>query len=106
MDLEDLTPAGGGSLSRPVIGPHGRPVATFTAPETPHPDELWTPLTRMQDVTRDGQQGAPFGRPGHGLEHEPLDQDERNSEHLVQNVGAHVQVAGQIRSALRPGGTV
>jgi len=95
MDLEDLTPAGA-SLRRAVRGPHGRPVATFTAPVTPDPDQLWEPLTRTNDRTYGGTQGAPFGRPGHGLEHEPTDNAEKASEHTAQ-------AAARVRAALRPG---
>jgi hypothetical protein len=103
MDLEDLTPAGGGSLSRPVLGPHGRPVVTFTAPPALHPDELWTPLSRTNDMTSGGVQGAPFGRPGYALEHEPLDTAEKQSGQLVQKAFSLHDTGGQIRSALRPG---
>jgi hypothetical protein len=105
MNLDDLTPDGGGSLRRPVLGPHGRAVATFTAHETPDPASLWTPFTRTTEQTRDGQQGSPLGgyQPGHGLEHEPLDRAERDSDHLVQNVYSHAQTARQIRAALRGG---
>jgi hypothetical protein len=101
MDLDNLVPQGGGSLSRPVFGPHGQVVATFSAPQTPDPAALWEPH-KTTDATRGGSQGNPFGRPG-GIEHEPLDNSEKASGHLVQNVASHVQAAGDIRSALRPG---
>ena len=105
MDLDTLVPAGGGSLSRPVLGPHRQVVASFTPHQATDPDAIWEPFTRTTETTRGGQQGAPLGyRPGHGLEHEPLDQDERNSDHLVQNVFSLHDTGGQIRSALRPGG--
>jgi hypothetical protein len=104
IDDPDLTPAGA-SLSRPVLGPHREPVATFTPTRAVHPDELWEPLTRTTGMTRDGQQGDPFGgyQPGHALEHEPLDSAEKAGQHTTQNVFDHVQAAGNIRSALRPG---
>jgi hypothetical protein len=100
MDLDDLTPAGGGSLRRPVAGPHGQVVATFSAPQTPDPAELWEPFTRMNDRTRNASQGNPFGRPGHSIEYEPVDRAERNSEHTVQTVAGHAAI---IRAAIRPG---
>lgn len=104
MDLEDLTPDGG-SLSRPVTGSHGQVVAQFTPARIPHPDELWRPFTRMNGMTADGQQGEPFGsyRPGQGLEHEPVDRAERDSEKTAQNAYHFTQAAGQIRAALRGG---
>jgi hypothetical protein len=103
MDLDTLVPAGGGSLSRPVLGPHRRVVATFTPTQTPDPADLWQPFTRTTDMTRDAPQGAPLGyRPGHGQEHEPVDLAERNSEHTVQNaVRPHEETARSIRTALR-----
>ena len=56
-------------------------------------------------MTAGGQQDDPFGgyRPGHSIEHEPLDQDEQASQHTTRNVFDQVQTAGQIRAALRPG---
>ena len=51
-------------------------------------------------MTRDGRQGDPLGQPGHGIEREPLDQDEKRSQHLVRF--DHAQTASTIRSALRP----
>ena len=103
MDLDTLVPDGGGSLSRPVLGPHGRPVATFTPPPDLALDEIWHG-GRTTDLTRDGTQGAPFGQPGHALEHEPLNQAEKDSEHTVQKAARpHIEAATQVRAALRPG---
>lgn len=102
MDLDNLVPAGGGTLSRPVLGPHGAPVATFTPAPDLALDEIWHG-GRTTGMTRDGIQGAPLGyQPGHGIEHEPLDQDEKQSQHLVQRFD-HAQTATTIRAALRPG---
>jgi hypothetical protein len=103
MDLDDLTPAGEGSLRRPVLGPHRVPVAQFTHTQTTDPAELWQPFTRTTDATRGGIQGAPLGGPGHGIEHKPLDQAEKQSQHLAQNVFNHAETASTIRSAPRPG---
>jgi hypothetical protein len=102
LDDPDLTPAGA-SLSRPVLGPHRQAVAQFTPTRVVHPDELWEPFSRTTDQACDGSQGAPLGyRPGHCLEHEPLDQDEKASGHSAQNAYSFAETAGQIRSALRP----
>ncbi|HET9081110.1 MAG TPA: hypothetical protein VFO01_11440 [Trebonia sp.] len=99
MDMQDLTPAGSGSLRAPVTGPHGQTVAQFTIPPDHRPDELWEHGTRTTDATRGGSQGEPLGRyqPGHGLEHEPEDKPERESFDMVKT-------AGMVRAALRPGG--
>jgi hypothetical protein len=103
MDISELAPAGA-DMSRQVIGPHGRAVAQFTAHQATDPDSIWTPLSRTNDMTRDAPQGAPLGyQPGHALEHEPVDRAERDSQRTAQNVFDHVQAAGDIRAALRPG---
>ena len=102
IDDPDLTPVG--ALPRPVLGPHRVPVATFTPTLTPHPDELWRPFTRTNDVTRDGFQGAPLSyQPGRSIEHEPLDQGEKDSARTTQRAYSFAETAGHIRSALRPG---
>jgi hypothetical protein len=97
MDLDDMTPAGGGFLRRAIRGPHGRPVATFTAPATPDPSDIWEPFTRPTSATADGTQGDPLGgyRPGRSIEHEPVDNAEKASEHTAR-------AAAQIRAALGP----
>lgn len=104
MDLDTLVPAGGGSLSRPVLGPHRQAVATFTQTETPHPDDIWEPLSRVTGMTADGQQGDPLGgyQPGRSIEHEPVDDAERDSQHTVQRAYSFAETAGQVRAALRP----
>ncbi|WP_300609943.1 hypothetical protein [Trebonia sp.] len=105
MDMDDFTPALGGSLRIPVTAHRGQVVAQFTVPATPHPDELWNAHTRMTDATRDGSQGDPLGdyRPGHGLEHEPLDDAEKASQHTAQNAWSLTETARGIRAALRGG---
>jgi hypothetical protein len=77
-------------------------VATFSAPLDLALDEIWHGR-RTNDVTSDGQQGNPLGRPGYGLEHEPLDQEERDSDHTVQRAASFADTARVVRSALRPG---
>ena len=105
MDLDTLVPAGGGSLSRPVLGPRRQIIGTFTPAQTPDPGDLWEPLTRTTGITAGGQQGDPFGgyRPGHGLEHEPLDSAEKAGQHTAQSAYSFAETAGQVRAALRPG---
>lgn len=104
MDISELAPAGA-DMSRQVIGPHGRAVATFTPTQTPDPGDIWEPFSRTNDTTRDGQQGSPLGyRPGHGIEHEPVDDAERASQRTAQSAYSFTETAGQIRSALRPAG--
>jgi len=113
MDLDDLTPMGGGSLRMPVTGPHRQTVAQFTLTRHVDPAEAWRPLTRMNDVTRGGQQANPYGSFGHGLEHEPVDRAERLSMHTAKSavtyaddedekrklpVPAHVQAARDVRT--------
>jgi hypothetical protein len=43
--------------------------------------------------------------PGHGFEHEPLDDAEKASQHTVQNAATfdHAVTSAMIRAALRPG---
>jgi hypothetical protein len=71
---------------RPVTGPHGRTVATFTPTVTPDPADLWEPFTRVTGMTSDGSQGAPYGsyRPGSSIEHEPVDRAERMAQATAQ----------------------
>jgi hypothetical protein len=123
MDMDDLTPAGSGSLRFPVPGPSGRTVATFTPTRSVHPDEIWQPFTRLASMTTDGTQGNPFGsyRPGRFIVHEPVDRAERMAMHTAQSITGnsgdgddgggqtglqfnHAETASAIRGALRPGG--
>jgi hypothetical protein len=103
IDDADVIPVGGGSLRQPAEPPVRQTVATFTPTRTQHPDELWTPMTRVTTATRGGFQGQPFGayRVGHGLEDEPVTRNGRDSQHTVQ--AAHVVAASQVRAALRGG---
>jgi len=104
MDLEDLAPSG--ASLRTTIRPaaSAAPVATFTHTRAVDPAELWQPH-KTTDTTRDGSQGSPFGQPGHGLEHEGTDADEKASDDLVQNIAQqHEQTANSVRAVLRPGG--
>jgi len=68
---------------------------------------------RTTDMTRGGSQGRPWAayeryaspttpasfHVGHGLEHEPVDQTERDAEWTAQ--AAHLTAAGILRAALR-----
>jgi hypothetical protein len=96
MDLDEMTPAGGGSLRGPAAPPAREPVATFTRPPDLSLDEIWHG-GRTTDATRGGTQGIPFGyRPGHSLGHEPIARAERGAFDVADT-------AGSIRTALRPG---
>jgi hypothetical protein len=45
MNLDDVTPAGGGSLRGPAAPAVSEPVATFTLTRAVHPDEIWSPCS-------------------------------------------------------------
>lgn len=96
VNLDDLTPAGSGSLAGPAAPPSREPVATFTQTRITHPDEIWSP--RGSEIT-------PPGRPlpGHGFEFEPVSRAERAAQHTAQDVGDYQAAAASVRVALRPG---
>lgn len=54
MNLDDMTPAGGGALRAPAAPAVAEPVATFTPTPVIHPDEIWSPR---------GSELAPLERP-------------------------------------------
>jgi hypothetical protein len=94
MDMDDFSPAGGGSL-RGVLRPGTRePVATFTQTRALHPDEIWHP--RGGELT-----GTRPERPGSR-------EDRRKAGHQGktghQGTTPHEEVARMVRAALRPGG--
>ena len=43
MNLDDLTPSGGGSLRGPAAPAIREPIATFTQTRAMHPDDIWSP---------------------------------------------------------------
>lgn len=92
MDLDDFVPAGGGSLRTRVVH-NGQTVGTFSTPAL-NLDEHYR-QTRLRSALR----------PGHGLEHEPVDGAERASQHTAQHAAQfnHAETSRMIRSALRPG---
>jgi hypothetical protein len=104
IDDSDLLPVGGGNLRASADPPVRQQVATFTPTRSQHPNEIWPAFGRMNDMTRNGSQGLPFGsyRPGRPLEHEPVDRSERDAEHTAQSA-FHAVAAGQVRTALRGG---
>jgi hypothetical protein len=81
MDLDDFTPAGGGSL-RDQYGTR-EPVATFTEALFTHPDDIWHPLGGELDQSR--PQRAPPRQ----------DRKAGHAEH------PHAETARMVRSALR-----
>jgi hypothetical protein len=83
MDLDDLVPAGGGSLRGPR-----QPVGTFTTPTLNH-DEIW------ESALRGGEHEQPhLKRPG--------SRGDRRKAQAEQS--PHEETARMIRAALRPGG--
>jgi len=62
MDLDDLTPVGGGSLRGRHVYATGEPVATFRPTQAVHPDEYWHPLGGELDRGR-ALPGPLDGRP-------------------------------------------
>lgn len=94
VNLDDLTPAGSGSLADPTAPPSREPVATFTPTAYAQPDAIWSP--RAHEI-------APPGRPlpGHGFEHEPLGGAERTAQHTAGDVGDYETAVGRVRAALR-----
>jgi hypothetical protein len=101
LDDADLTPAAG-KLRRPVQV-HRQTVAQFTPTATLDPAEVWEPFSRPTFDTTDGTQGNPLGsfRPGRSIEHEPMDNAERDAQRTAQQA-SHVGAAQQVRAALRP----
>jgi hypothetical protein len=95
----DLTPAG--ALAGPAAPLTREPVAMFTRPRDLTLDEIWHGQ-RTTDLTRDGSQGEPLGRPGRSIEHEPVQQAERDSQHVAQSA-SHLVVGASVRAALRGG---
>jgi hypothetical protein len=88
-DMDDLTPAGSGSL-RGALRPGTRePVATFTATRTVHPDEIWNP--RGGEIT-----GPRPWRSGSQADH----REPKRAGRMRQ----HEEVGQTVRTALRPGG--
>ena len=69
MNMDDMTPVGGGSLRGPAA-PSAEPVATFTPTQAVHPDTIWSPRggelappDRPISPTRDYYSGAESERP-------------------------------------------
>ena len=69
MNMDDMTPAGGGDLRGPTA-PAAEPVATFTPTQAVHPDTIWSPRggelappDRPLSPTRDYYSGAESERP-------------------------------------------
>ena len=70
MNLEDMTPAGGGKLRSGPDEPVRQTVGTFTPTQIQHPDEIWNPRggelappDRPISPTRDYYSGAESERP-------------------------------------------
>lgn len=93
MDMDDLTPAGSGSLRRALRPGTPEPVATFTPTRTVHPDEHWQ-HAQIRAALRSGYREDGPPRPGSR-------EDQGKAGHVA--ITPHEEVARTIRSALRPG---
>jgi hypothetical protein len=92
MNLEYLTPVGGGELRGPAAPSITRMAGTFTPTAIQHPDEIWSPR---------GSEIAPPQRP---FTPSPDYANTAESERPVQvSYMSHADVAGNVRAALRPG---
>lgn len=99
MNLDDVTPAGGGSLRGPAAPAVSEPVATFTRMQAVHPDEIWSPR---------GGELAPQQRPlspspdyyAHAESERPVP-----AAHMGEGpiVGDLVRTSRTVRAMLRPG---
>jgi hypothetical protein len=88
VDMDDLTPAGAGSLRDRTHRVGRQTVATFTPPRTVHPDEIWNP--RGAEIT-----GHRPWRSASKAHH----QEPKHAEHTP-----HQETARMVRAALRPEG--
>jgi hypothetical protein len=98
MDLNDLTPAGAGSLRAPAAPAIREPVGTFSETRVQHPDEIWNP------------RGSEIGPPQRPLGPAPGYSAGAGSERSVQADTSERPTAGDtvrnaqrtVRAALRP----
>lgn len=88
MDLDDFTPASGGSLRDGTHRVGHQRVATFTVPAVRHPDHIWNP--RGGEIT-----GHRPWRSASKADH----QEPKHAEHTP-----HQETARMVRAALRPEG--
>lgn len=96
MNLNDLTPSGGGSLHGPVTRA-AEPVATFTLTRAMHPDEIWNPR---------GSETAPPGRPLRHTRYAEESERSRPAGHMGETPSAGNLVrdtSRTVRAALRSG---
>jgi hypothetical protein len=99
MNLDDLTPAGGGSLRALAAPAVHEPVATFTPTRAVHPDEIWSP--RGSELARQQRPLSPAPDYYAGAESErPVP-----AAHMGESpiVGDLVSASRTVRTALRPG---
>lgn len=94
MNLDDMTPAGGGSLrdpGAPAAPAIRQTVATFTRTASPHPDTIWSPR---------GGELAPPDRP---LSPSPDAYTDAESERPAPRDYMGTDLHRTVRAALRPG---
>jgi hypothetical protein len=90
MNLDDMTPAGGGSLRGQAEPAVSSPVGTFTPTQAVHPDTIWSPR---------GSELAPTDRPLTSRDAYPGAESERPATLSYMAADLHRTV----RAALRPG---
>ena len=99
MDINDMTPVGGGDLRGPEAPSISKSAGTFTPTASPHPDLIWNPR---------GGELAPPGRP---LSPSPDAYTDAPAErpvpaaHMADDpvMGSLPDTHRAIRAALRPG---
>ena len=98
MNINDMTPALGGSLTGPAASAVHEPVATFTTSAVTHPDEIWSP--RGSELAPPNR---PLSQPAAGYSAVPSERPSGRA-HMGDDMAGNLMAAHQsIRSALRPG---
>lgn len=100
MNLEEMTPAGGGSLRGRAAPAVSEPVATFTLTQPQHPDTIWSP--------RGGELASPQRSVSPALDYYAGAEAERPRPvvHMGETpiLGSLVRdTSRDVRAALRPG---
>lgn len=99
MNLDDLTPSGGGSLRATAAPAVAEPVATFTPTRVIHPDEIWSP--RGSELAR---LARPFGSApdyyAHAESERPVPALHMGERPIIGNL---VDTNRAVRAMLRPG---
>jgi hypothetical protein len=99
VNLDDLTPSGGGSLRATAAPAVAEPVATFTPTRVIHSDEIWSPRgAELASLER------PFGSApdyyAHAESERPVPASHMGETPVMGNL---VDTSRTVRAALRPG---